>query len=184
MLTIKIPQIELFDSASNTFITFDEKILNLEHSLLSISKWESKYKKPFLDSKEFTDEEFAYYISCMNLSEDLDLLYYMNLPKSINKEISDYIYDKKTATTVNHHGNNNRSKFEIVTSELVYYWMVAMNIPFECERWHFSRLMMLIEVCSVKNGEGDKDNKMSKAETLRHNAALNAKRRAAKAKKS
>ena len=182
MLEITIPKMELFDESDSSFMTYDEKTISLEHSLLAISKWESKYKKPFL-SNGLTIEEFAYYIKCMDESDNLDYHYCLNIPNSIKNKISDYVYDKKTATTVNYIGNQN-SKKEIITSELVYYWMVAMRIPFECERWHFSRLMTLIEVCSVKNSEGDKNSKMSKADTLRHNAALNAKRRAAKAKKS
>lgn len=153
--------------------------LTLEHSLLSLSKWESKYHKPFLDKTgvEKTPEEMLYYIQCMSVNNVDPNAFYCLTSEQI-KEIGDYIADPMTATTITHNapsGAPPRRNAENVTSELIYYWMVVHQIPFECQKWHLNRLLTLIEVCNIKNAPSKK---MSKRDIMRQNNALNAARRA------
>ena len=154
--------------------------LKLEHSLISISKWESKWKKSFLYNQDkLTDEEFIDYVKCMTINTVPDDTY-ANLTKSNMEEIIKYMNDPMTATTVKN-SNNQKHKKQIITSELIYYWMTTCNIPFSCDKWHISRLMMLITVCSEKNKPAKK-NKMSKEsynKMIANRNALNAQRRAA-----
>ena len=175
-LKITIPEIELYDDEKNEFYSVKEQKLSLEHSLVSISKWESKWCKPFLSSDK-TNEEFIDYIRCMTLTQNVDPMVYRAIPFSVMKSIYDYIEAPMTATTVSNsqkHGINN----QIVTSELVYCWMTLLNIPFECQKWHFNRLIMLITVCSEENKP---KKKMSKSQINSMYSSTNAKRRAAAA---
>ena len=175
MLQIIVPATELFDEDTCTFINVKETHLKLEHSLLSISKWESRWCKPFLaKNKEDkrTSSEMLDYIRCMTLNTNVPENVYNALTPDNMKAISDYINSPMTATTVVDHGKKLK---EIITSELIYYWMISYNIPFECEKWHINRLLMLIKVCNAKNNT----KKMSRAEVIAHNRALNAKRRKA-----
>ena len=173
MLQITVPANELFDEKTNEFILIEEQTLKLEHSLVSLSKWESKWCKPFLTKQEKTHEETIDYIKCMTLTKNVDPDVYKHLTRDNIKEVMDYISNPMTATTFgkNDKGQNNR---EIITSELIYYWMIASNIPFECQKWHLNRLITLIRVCSIKNTP---PKKRSKREIMSHNAALNAARR-------
>lgn len=173
MLKIVVPAGEMYDEKKEEFISIKEQALQLEHSLVSLSKWESKWHKPFLDKKEKTFEETIDYIRCMTLTQNVDPKVYNFLTRENVEEINKYIEDPMTATTFsdNSGGKNNR---EIVTSELVYYWMIALNIPFECQKWHLNRLITLVRVCNVKN---QPPKKMSKREIMNRNAALNAARR-------
>lgn len=180
MLTIMLKETELFDEKTNTFkkLNYSGPIV-LEHSLVSISKWESKYHKPFLDETKKTEEELVDYIKCMTVSQNIsDEVYkYMSKDQSIIKQINNYIQDGMTATTFTDRRTpqvKGRSKQKI-TSELVYYWMIANEIPFDCQKWHINRLLTLIRVCNIYNNP--KGNKMSKREILQHNRALNAARR-------
>lgn len=175
MLSISIPEREYFDAATETFITCEARNLNLEHSLLAISKWESKWLKPFLGSETKSSEEIYDYIRCMSL-EDVDLFTIQNLSQKNLDDITNYIKAPMTATTINQVGNKPNNSREIITSELVYYWMVAYNIPFECQSWHINRLLMLINVCNIKNSPPKKE---KPKETLSRNAALNAARKKA-----
>lgn len=175
MLKVIVPSFEVYDEKQNLFITVKECRLSLEHSLVSISKWESIYQKPFLRSKNKTTAEVLEYIKCMTLTQNVDPLIYSNLPSDVIKQITDYIAAPMTATTFSKKEEQHGRK-EIVTSELIYYWMVAYQIPFECEKWHINRLLTLIRICAIKN---EPPKKMSKADVMRNNAALNAKRRAA-----
>lgn len=148
MLELIIPRTELYDPNKNEFITVDETKLRLEHSLISISKWESKWHTPFLSRKKKTPEESSDYVRCMTLNTVVDPNVYRCLTNDHMDKINAYLEDKMTATNPRKTGGKNR---EPITSELVYYWMIALNIPFECEKWHFNRLMTLIEVCNIKN---------------------------------
>lgn len=172
MLTIEIPGMDFYDEEKEQFITMKPKKVQLEHSLVSLAKWESKWNKPFLDYKEKTLEETLDYIECMIISPALDRETIANLPDSVLVQIKEYIDRKMTATTVNHQQKTGSRK--IITAELIYYWMVALNIPFECQKWHLDRLLTLIDVCSVENAPKQK---MSGRETRDYHRAVNASRR-------
>lgn len=176
MLKLVIPAREWLDERDNTFISYDETTLLLEHSLLSLSKWESKWKKPYLDPKVKgkSPEEFIDYVRCMTINKGVDDRVYYNLTNDAIKRITDYINDPMTATKITKK-NDRPTKPEIITSELIYYWMVSYGIPVEFEKWHLGRLMTLIDICAIKGGT---DKKMSKNEILKQNASLNAMRRA------
>ena len=174
MLTIKVPiSPEGWDDVNQEFIEPKTQILQLEHSLVSLSKWESKWKVPFYSKKEMTAEETLDYIKCMTLTKNVDQDVYDHLTRENIDEIMKYIGDPMTATTFSNEDNkaNNR---EIITSELIYYWMIASNIPFECQKWHLNRLITLIRVCGIKNAP---PKKRSRREIMSRNAALNAARR-------
>lgn len=176
MLTIKIPEIETFDEVENRFYRVKATSLTLEHSLMSISKWESKWHKAFLGRNEKTMEETIDYIRCMTLTQNVDPNVYKYLPANAVQEIIDYIRDPMSATCF---GNRNdpRGSNEPVTSELIYYWMVALQIPFDpCQKWHLNRLMRLIRICEIKNSP---PKKMSKSAIYARNRSLNNARRAA-----
>lgn len=173
MLTITIPAIELYDEVAEEFISSPETKLELEHSLVSISKWESKWEKPFLSDEQKSTEETIDYIRAMTVTPDVPPNTYSNLTGEHVKEISDYIDSKMTATWFNETKTSGRK--EIITSEIVYYWMITLNIPFECQDWHFERLLTLIKVCNEKNAPAKK---MSRSEIAARNRALNAQRKA------
>lgn len=181
MLTITIPaqNHELFDNKTNEFLTLSlekEQTLCLEHSLVSISKWESKWHKPFLSKDKKTDEELRDYIRCMTISQNIDPKVYQFLTKENFLDVNKYIEDPMTATTFNNKNlpNTPKGTSEFTTSELIYYWMISLEIPFECQRWHLNRLLTLIRICNVKNNPGKK---MSKKDIMSNNRALNAARR-------
>lgn len=182
MLEIIVPATELYDESKQEFIYIDsETTLKLEHSLLSISKWEAKWKKPFLDEKPKTKEELYDYVRCMTITPKVDPKVYLGLSSQNLKDIQEYINDTMTATWFTEKDKKEASskpgfkKGEKITSELIYYWMVASDIPFECEKWHINRLMTLIRVCSIKNAP---QQKMSKRDVMAQNRSLNAARRA------
>ncbi len=173
MLTITIPESEQYDPVRNEFFTIKKQNLVLEHSLLSISKWESKWHKPYLSKDDKTEEELLDYIRCMTISQGVDpIAYYVLSPKDL-KAIFDYIGDPMTATTIAKRKSS--ISREIITSEIIYYWMVTLNIPFDpCQKWHLNRLLTFIEVVSIKNQPAKK---MSKRELAQRNSSLNAARR-------
>lgn len=174
MLKITIPAVELWDEARQEFISTKEQTLQLEHSLVSISKWESKWNKPFLSKAEKTYEETLDYIKCMTLTQNVDPEVYNFLTIANIDEINKYIEAPMTATTFPP-DRQSKGNSEVVTSELIYYWMIALQIPFDkCEKWHLNRLLTLIRVCNIKNSP---PKKMSKSEIMRRNAELNAARR-------
>lgn len=174
MLSIVVPEREYYDEDKNEFIHSKETTLQLEHSLVSLSKWESKWNKPFLSSKDKTDEEILDYIRCMTITQNVDPSVYLRLSKKNVEQIVNYINLPMTATTFS--DRENGKKGEIITAEIVYYWMISLNVPFECQKWHLNRLLTLIKVCSIKNTP---PKKMSKSEILSRNRALNASRRRA-----
>ena len=173
MLTITVPAVEGWDENREEFVTIQEQTLCLEHSLISISKWESKWHKPFLSDDLRTDEESIDYVRCMTLNKNVDPNVYYMLTKDNVKQIHDYIENPMTATTFNNlYSNQSKtSKRTIVTNELIYYWMLQYNIPFKCEKWHINRLLTLIRVCEVKNSPAKK---MSKRDLASRYAEINA----------
>lgn len=174
MLTIVVPAREYFDEQKNEFISDKEHTLQLEHSLLSLSKWEAKWNKPFLSTNEKTEEEILDYVRCMTVTQNVDPSIYYKLSKDNVEKINEYINLPMTATTFNDRGGaKNR---EVITAEIIYYWMISFNIPFECQKWHLNKLLTLVKVCSIKNTP---PKKMSKREIMNRNHALNASRRKA-----
>lgn len=177
MLRIEIPGQEFFNEKTERFISTPPVVLELEHSLISISKWESKWKKAFLkkDAKR-TYEESADYVRCMTLNKGVPDTVYNFIPMDIMSKIDKYINDRCTATWFREipGGNGPRSN-ETITSELIYYWMIAHGIPFECQKWHINRLLTLIRICNAKAG---KPKKMPKREAALERMEMNARRRA------
>ena len=173
MLQITIPSTELWDEENQEFKTTKEYVLQLEHSLVSISKWESKWNKVFLSKEEKTYEETIDYIKCMTITQNIPDEAYRCITKSNVDKIDKYISAPMTATWFSKEKTTGGNR-EKVTSELIYYWMIALNIPFECQKWHLNRLLTLIRVCNVKNTP---PKKMSKRSLMQRNAALNAARR-------
>ena len=174
MLQITVTLVpEQYDEAKEEFIPAKEKTLRLEHSLVSISKWESKWCRAFFSKTDMTDEETIDYIKCMTLTQNVDPEVYDHISISNIEEIRQYITAPMTATHFNKL-ENNRPNRETITSELIYYWMIALNIPVEFEKWHISRLLTLIQVCNIKN---QPQKKMSKRDLASRNRALNAARR-------
>lgn len=172
MLVLTVPASEYYDVRTNEFVYFKEQTLKLEHSLLSLAKWESKWGKPFLSTDNKTPAEMLDYFRCMTINENVDPHVYERLSRENQEAINNYINAPMTATTFSDkQGPKSR---EIVTAEIIYYWMVSMGIPFECQKWHLNRLFALIKVCSIKNAPSKK---MSKGEIMRRNHALNAARR-------
>lgn len=175
MLRLEIPLgPEEWDEEKEEFVTPKYKILELEHSLVSLQKWESKWCKPFLHTPELTIEEILDYIKCMTKTQNVDPELYNYLNESHVKQIKDYIAAPMTATTFKE-DNSGKKNREIITAEIIYYWMVALQIPESYRKWHLNQLLTLIRVCNVKNEEPNK--KMNKGDIMRQNAALNAARR-------
>lgn len=173
MLQIEIPASEWWNESTNSFINVKPVTLTLEHSLVSLSKWESKWCKPFLTKDSKTNEETLDYIRCMTLTQNVDPNVYLGLTSKNIEEIKEYINNPHSATTIHENPNAPKSR-ETITSELIYYWMIALQIPFECQKWHLNRLLTLIRVCNVKN---QPPKKMSQRELMARNSALNKARR-------
>ena len=173
MLELTIPRTDLWDERNQRFIPVKEQKLRLEHSLVSLSKWESKWCKVFLSKEQKTYEETIDYIRCMTLTQNVDPLVYQCITNSHIDAVNAYIEAPMTASTVKEEkgGPINRQQ---ITSELIYYWMTAYRIPFECQKWHLNRLLTLINVCNV---EGSPPQKLSRAEVAAQYKALNAARR-------
>lgn len=174
MLRIIIEGEENFNNETQTFESFNEVTLDLEHSLLSVSKWESKYQKPFLAPDKKTHEEIFYYLKTMVITPNVDLDALYRCSKNNLDEIQQYIDSNQSATTFGLMPER-RGPGEVITSELIYYWIVSFNIPFECQNWHLNRLFSLIRICNIKNS---KPKKMSRSEIAQRNRDLNARRKA------
>lgn len=174
MLKILVPKLELFDESKGEFHEVKEQELQLEHSLVSLSKWESKWKKPFLTKGNKTTEETLDYIRCMTLTQNVDPKTYLALNSKIVDEVSEYIYDSMTATTFSDQMNKSANR-EVITAEIIYYWMITFSIPFECQKWHLERLLTLIKVCSIKN---QPKKKLKPGEIAARNRSLNEARKA------
>ena len=177
MLTVTIPGFEAFNQNTNEFVEVKETKLQLEHSLISLKKWEQRWHKPFLSEEEKTMEETLDYIRCMTINPGVDDEIYKYIPNKIIQEITKYIRDPMTATWFNDPGKvgAQKSKNEVVTAEIIYYWMISLNIPVEFQKWHLNTLLTLIRVVSVKNAPKDK---MDKATWAKQRASLNAARKA------
>ena len=174
MLKLIVPAFELYDEDTNEFSNSKGMTLQLEHSLVSISKWESKWCKPFLTKERKTYEETIDYIRCMTLTQNVPQNVYYGMSDENLKKIEDYIEAPMTATSFsNMKKSTNR---EVITTEIIYYWMTALNIPFECQKWHLNRLLTLINVCNIKN---QPSKKMSKKEIMNRNTRINANRKQA-----
>lgn len=165
---------EGFNDETNEFVTVDPVVIELEHSLVSLSKWESKFEKPFLGREEKTKEETFEYLKMMVLTQDLPEGIFDKLSTENIQEIKEYIDSKQSATIFTEIGRG-RGKEEIITSELIYYWMVAFTIPFACEHWHLNRLLTLVRICGIKSG---KQKKMPKGQLAQQYRELNERRKA------
>ena len=174
MLRLVVPARELYDEEHNLFLGSKETKLDLEHSLVSLSKWESKWCVPFLGDEPRTGEQTLDYVSAMTITQNVDQNVYLTMDRSILAQIEEYIARPMTATVIRkQQAGRNR---EVVTAELIYYWMIALNIPFECQKWHLNKLLTLINVCNIKNSP--KKN-MGRREVMQRNTELNAARKAA-----
>lgn len=174
MLTITIPANEIWDEVKEEFSYFNGQTLQLEHSLVSLSKWESKWCKPFLSTENKSTEEVLDYIRCMTITQNVNPKVYDFLTSDNYSDIRAYIDAPMTATTFSKDPSE-RGGGTIPTSEIIYYWMIAFQIPFECQKWHLNRLLTLIKVCERKNRP---PKKMSQYSIMSNNARLNAQRRA------
>lgn len=175
--TIVIPEVvDEWDANKEVFINIPQQKIQLAHSLLSVSDWEAKWKKPFLQDGK-TEEEIIDYIRCMTINHNVDQRIYRYIPNSILKEIMDYIDDPMTATWFSTESEKDLrvGKRSVITSEVIYYWMVELGIPFECEKWHLNRLITLIRVINEKRKDPKKVDKKS---LMRRNKALNEARKA------
>lgn len=174
MLTIIVPGVEMYDEGTGEFLTKGDITLELEHSLVSLSKWESKYEKAFLGKEKKTTEETIDYIRCMIMTSNVPKEVFSKLSEENILDINEYIEAKMTATWFSDAPGAPKSR-DVITAELIYYWMVVFQIPFECEHWHLNRLFTLIRVCNIKQS---KPKKMSRGELAARNRELNAQRRA------
>ncbi len=175
MLEITISAKSGWDNSNEVFVNIPKTKLRLEHSLVSVSKWESIWKTPFLTKKEFTYDETISYIKCMTLNEGVDPNIYRFIDEKILIEIFNYINDPMTATTINRPQGGSRGTVEIKTAELIYYYMIVLQIPIEFEHWHLNRLFILMEIFDVKNMP---EKKMSQTQIIQDYDAINKARRA------
>lgn len=174
MLQILVPITpEGWDEKKCEFVPPKYQNLQLEHSLVSLSKWESKWCKAFFSKREKTHEEIMDYIKCMTITQNVKPDVYEHLTMENITQIQNYIEAPMTATYFSE-SKSGRINNETITAELIYYWMIALNIPFECQKWHLNRLLTLVRVCNVKNQPAKK---MSSKDLAARNAALNAARK-------
>lgn len=182
MLTINIPEQTWWDEDKEEFIHTKPTRLQMEHSLISLSKWEAKWKKPFLGDKGLTRDETIDYIRCMTITQSVDPNVFEFMDDDCIEKVRLYIDDRMTATVINRPESSRQTNFkkETVTSELIYYWMITANIPWEAQKWHLNRLLTLIEVVGVKNEQAQAKGPYKKPtrSALRNRSALNAQRRA------
>jgi hypothetical protein len=174
MLVITVPGVESYDEKLEKFVSIGDITLALEHSLVSLSKWESIFEKPFLGNESKTPEEILTYIKCMCLDDYMPPEVFHRLSQANFESINTHIEAKMTATWFSDAPGAPHSR-DVITAELIYYWMTVFSIPFECERWHLNRLFTLIRICNIKQA---KPKKMSRGEIAARNRELNAQRKA------
>lgn len=174
MLRIEIPSSDLYNEDTEEFITIDGVVLDLEHSLVSLSKWESKFQKPFLSSHNKSEDEVLGYIECMIVTKNFPADAVKMLSQANLDQINEYINSKESATIINEMPGG-KGRGEIITSELIYFWMINFSIPFECEFWHLNRLFSLIQICNIKNSKTKPRSRRAIAE---RNRQLNEQRKA------
>ena len=174
-ISIKIPDTELWDPTKEEFIQVKGQVLTLEHSLLSVDKWESKWKKPYLSDEKKTALEVLDYIRCMTITKNVNPFIYYAIPSEELERSNTYISDSMTATTINNRKDQRGSrKRDIITSEIIYWQMTQLNIPLEWEKRHLNKLLTLIQVAAIKS---ESPQKMSKNDIAKQNSRLNAARR-------
>lgn len=176
MLDLIIPKMELYDEQKNEFVVVGPYTLLMEHSLVSISKWESKWHRPFIGSDDLTSEELKDYLRCMTITQNVNPNVYDYISEENILKVNDYISDPMTGTTfydLLQNESEKKKKKKKVSSEEIYSQMILLGIPFECQKWHINRLLTLIKVCNMDRS----DKKMSKAETMQAYHKLNAERR-------
>lgn len=172
-LPLRLRESDFYDDRTDRFISVKEKNVVLEHSLLSIAKWEAKWHKPYFSFEQKTEEEFRDYLRCMSLTPNVEADDFCSLTAEQYQEILDYMKDTQTATTF--HNQEKKKSREILTNEIIYYLMAEFGLPFDpCQKWHINHLMALIDVCALKNQPAKK---MSNAEMLKQRRSLNAMRR-------
>lgn len=174
--TLVIPKVNGWDSVNNEFVEIESETITIEHSLISLQRWESKWHIPYMSTEQKTPEQVIDYIQCMTMSKVKDPRIFMYIPEGIMQEIADYISNPMTATTFNDNLPG-ASKFrkEVITAEIIYYWMIALNIPESFKKWHLNQLLTLIKVCELKQ---EKPKKMPRNALVNRNRALNAARKA------
>lgn len=182
MLYIEVPELELWDENTRSFLYTEKQPLQLEHSLISLVKWEEKWNKPFMSKEEKTKEELIDYIKCMTVSPNerfVDPLIYEYMPNDIREQINEYIDSPMTATHITEYKTPGQAPSrEIITAEIIYFWMITFGIPLECQKWHLNKLLTLIRVCEIKNRQMQPGRKkQSRREIMSKNAAINAARR-------
>lgn len=175
MLQVTIPAYEWFDESTNTFGHTNDTTLQLEHSLVSIHRWEQKWCKPFLGKDPKTFEECIDYVRCMTLNQNIDPLVYRGITPDVMEKINSYIEAPMTATWFSEKDNHGPVHHETITSEVIYYWMISLNIPWECRKWHLNTLLTLVRVCNVKNAP---KRRQSRREMMEQRSAMNKARRA------
>ena len=177
MLTVIIEPSELWDEVNERFIQFKDRItLELEHSLVSVSKWESKFRKPFLSNNEKSQEEIAGYFEAMIISGEVPENMALRWSDENIIQINEYMSSEQSATTFSETAEQKAAgRSEIVTSELIYFWMVSYQVPIECENWHLNRLFALLRICNIKNTP---PKKRSASEIARERREINARRKA------
>lgn len=176
MLKLTVPGCEYYDARSNTFGHTKTTTLQLEHSLVSLSKWEEKWQTPFLGKDQKTMEQCIDYVRCMTITQNVDPLVYQCLTNENFETVNRYIEAPMTATWFSEKNNKKFSR-EIITAEIIYYWMISLNIPFECQKWHLNKLLTLVRVCNIKNTPPKKHSKGSNRAMLDQRTALNRARR-------
>lgn len=172
MLQVTVPGYEYFDEKRGEFGQVKTTTLQLEHSLVSLAKWESKWNKPFLGKEDKTREQCIDYVRCMTITQHVDPLVYLGLTDEIIAAINQYIEAPMTATWFN---EKDTKKFnqKTITAEVIYYWMISLNIPFECQKWHLNRLITLVRVCNAKNAPKKKPTMRERLENMEQRRAIN-----------
>lgn len=176
MLKLTVPGYEYYDAKTNTFGHTKTTTLQLEHSLVSLSKWEEKWQKPFLGKDQKTMEQCIDYVRCMTITQNVDPLVYNGLTNENFETVNKYIEAPMTATWFSEKDKKQFNR-EVITAEIIYYWMIALNIPFECQKWHLNKLLTLVRVCNIKNTPPKKRGKGANRTMLDQRTALNRARR-------